>query len=83
MSGENDKFDGMDDMNRANNVSKCVSAWLNIRETEKKQEDLMKSEKDADFMKIVNDVRKKRKGKAVSVESKVSGANIKEWVKIN
>jgi len=37
-------------------------------------------DKDGDFMKIVNDVRKKRKGKAVSAESKVSGANIKTWV---
>ena len=39
------------------------------------------NEEGGDMMKIVNDVRKKRKGKAVSVESKVSGANIKEWVR--
>lgn len=39
----------------------------------------MKS-KDGDFLKIVDDIKKKRKGKAVTLESKVSGANIKEWV---
>jgi hypothetical protein len=32
------------------------------------------------FFKIVDDIKKKRKGRAVTLESKVSGANIKEWV---
>lgn len=39
----------------------------------------LKEEK-GDFMKIVNDIKKKRKGKAVTLESKVSGASIKDWV---
>ena len=40
-------------------------------------------EKDGGLMNIVNDLRKKRKGKAVSAETKVSGANIKTWVLLN
>lgn len=41
---------------------------------------LKSKEEKGEFLKIVDDIKKKRKGKAVTLESKVSGANIKEWV---